>query len=92
MMLFTPNGSLVEPKGVLSKWYNDCGVLVMENIRLSSLIGLLFPKMRKKTLWELMKAHYIFPSNSKELVKSATRLTIGRALQRFRLELNKFYD
>jgi hypothetical protein len=61
MMLFTPNGSLVEPKGVLSKWYNDCGVLVMENIRLSSLIGLLFPKMRKKNLMGIDEGTLYFP-------------------------------
>jgi hypothetical protein len=27
-----PDGSPIEPKGVLSKWHNDCGVLVRENV------------------------------------------------------------
>jgi hypothetical protein len=37
-----PDGSPIEPKGVLSKWCNDCSVLVMENVRSPRLIGALF--------------------------------------------------
>jgi hypothetical protein len=37
-----------EPKGVLSKWSNNCGVLTKENIRSTGLIGVLFQKKRKK--------------------------------------------
>jgi hypothetical protein len=39
----------------------------------------------------LIKAHYVFPSEHGECGKRATILTIGRALRRFRHELNKFY-
>jgi hypothetical protein len=38
----------------------------------------------------LIKAHYLFPSDYKELTKRATILTIGRALRRFGHALNKF--
>jgi hypothetical protein len=49
------------------------------------------PVNEKEALWELIKAHYIFPSAHEERGKRATILTIGRALQRFRHALNKFY-
>jgi hypothetical protein len=39
----------------------------------------------------LIKAHYFFPSEHEERRKRATILTIGRAIQRFRYALNKFY-
>jgi hypothetical protein len=39
----------------------------------------------------LNKAHYVFPSEYEKLGKNATILTIGRALQRFKHALNKFY-
>jgi hypothetical protein len=41
------DGSPVEPKGVLSKWQNDCGVVVRENASSSSL-GMMFQKASKK--------------------------------------------
>jgi hypothetical protein len=37
-----PDGPPIEPKGILSKWWNDCGVLVRENVRSPGLIGALF--------------------------------------------------
>jgi hypothetical protein len=40
----------------------------------------------------LIKAHYAFPSEHEERGKRASILTIGRAFQRFRHALNKFYD
>jgi hypothetical protein len=40
---------------------------------------------------KLIKARYVFPSKHEECGKRATILTIGRALQRFRHALNKFY-
>jgi hypothetical protein len=40
--------SLIEPKDVLSKWRNDCGVLARENVRSYDLIRVLFQKRRKK--------------------------------------------
>jgi hypothetical protein len=39
----------------------------------------------------LIKAHYVFPSEHEERAKRATIHTIGRALQRYRHALNKFY-
>jgi hypothetical protein len=47
--------------------------------------------MGKEALWKLVKAHYVFPSEHKEHGKSATLLTIGSALRRFRHSLNMFY-
>jgi hypothetical protein len=49
------------------------------------------PVNEKEALWELIKAHYVLPSEHEERGKMATILTIGRALQRFRHALNKFY-
>jgi hypothetical protein len=37
-----PDGSPIEPKGILSKWHNNCGVLARENVRSHGLIGKLF--------------------------------------------------
>jgi hypothetical protein len=48
------------------------------------------PVNEKEVLWELIKAHYVFPSEHEERGKRATILTIGRTLQRFRHALNKF--
>jgi hypothetical protein len=45
----------------------------------------------KEALWELIKAHYVFPSKHEESGKRATILAIGRAHLRFRHALNKFY-
>jgi hypothetical protein len=39
----------------------------------------------------LIKAHYVFPSEYEELGKRDTILTIGRAIQRFKHALSKFY-
>jgi hypothetical protein len=38
------------------------------------------PVNEKEALWELIKAHYVFPFEHEELDKMATMLTIGRAL------------
>jgi hypothetical protein len=46
------------------------------------------PVIEKEDLRELIKAHYVFPS---EHGKRATILTIRRAIRRFRHALNKFY-
>jgi hypothetical protein len=56
------------------------------NVRSPVLIG-----RCSKALWELIKVHYVFPSEYEECGKRATILTIGRALRRFRHVLNKFY-
>jgi hypothetical protein len=39
----------------------------------------------------LIKAHFVFPSEHEECGQRATNLTIGRALQRFKHALTKFY-
>jgi hypothetical protein len=49
------------------------------------------PVNEKDALWELIKAHYVFPSEHEEHGKRVTILTIGRTLQRFRHALNKLY-
>jgi hypothetical protein len=41
------DGSPIEPKGILSNWRNDCGVVARENARLSGL-GMIFQKTCKK--------------------------------------------
>jgi hypothetical protein len=45
----------------------------------------------KDALWELLKAHYVFPSEHEERGKRDTILTTGRALRRFKHALNKLY-
>jgi hypothetical protein len=81
----------IEPKVVLSKYHNDCGVLVREKCKIIYSDWYTIPEKEKEALWKLIKAHYVFPSKHEELGKMATILTIGRALQWFRHELNKFY-
>jgi hypothetical protein len=49
------------------------------------------PENEKEALWELIKAHYVFPYEHEECGKRATILPIGRALRRFKHALNKFY-
>jgi hypothetical protein len=49
------------------------------------------PVNEKEDLWELIKAHYFFSSEHEGCGKRATILTIGRAIRKFRHELNKFY-
>jgi hypothetical protein len=85
------DGSPIEPKGVNSKWHNDCGVLAREKCKITWIDWGIVPVNEKEALWELIKAHYVFPSEHEERGKKATVLTIGRALQRFRHALNKFY-
>jgi hypothetical protein len=86
-----PDGSPIEPKGVLSKWSNDYGVLAMKKCKITWIDWGAIPINEKEALWELIKVHYVFPSEHEECGKSTTILTIGRALQRSRHALNKFY-
>jgi hypothetical protein len=86
-----PDGSPIEPKGVLSKWRNDCGVLAREKYKITWIDWGTVLVNEKEDLWELIKTHYVFPSEHEEHGKRATILTIGRALRRFRHVLNKFY-
>ena len=80
-----------QPKGVLSKWRNDCGVLAREKYKIVWSDWGAIPEEEKEDLWELIKAYYVFPSDYEEFGKRGTILTIGRALRRFRHALNMFY-
>jgi hypothetical protein len=86
-----PDGSPIEPKCVLSKWHNDCGVLAREKCKITWIDWGIVPANEKEALWELIKAHYVFPSEHEKHGKMTTILTIGRTLRRFRHALNKFY-
>jgi hypothetical protein len=72
-----PNGAMIAVflRGKMITW-SDWGII---------------PINEKEALWELIKAHFVFPSKHEELVKRGTVLTIGRALRRFRHALNKFH-
>jgi hypothetical protein len=78
------DGSPIEPKGVNSKWRNDCGVPAREKCKITWIDWGTVPVNEKEALWELIKAPYIFPFEHEECGKTATILTIGRALRRFR--------
>jgi hypothetical protein len=86
-----PDGSPIEPKGILSKWCNDCGVLARKKCKITWIDWGIVPVNEKEALWELIKAHYVLPSEHEECGKRATILTIARTLLRFRYALNKFY-
>jgi hypothetical protein len=86
-----PDGSPIKPKGVNAKWRNGCCVLAREKCKIPWIDWGVVPVNEKEALWELIKAHYVFPSEHEERGQRATILTIGRALQRFRLAFNKFY-
>jgi hypothetical protein len=85
------DGSPIEPKGVHSKWCNECDVLTREKCKIiwSDWGDVL--ENEKEALLELIKAHYGFPFEHEELGKRATIFNIGRALQRFIQSLNRFY-
>jgi hypothetical protein len=83
-----PDGSPTEPKRINAKWRNDCGVLAREKCKITWIDWGAVLVNEKEALWELIKAHYVFPSEQEERGK---RATIGRALRRFRRALNKFY-
>jgi hypothetical protein len=86
-----PDGSPIEPEGVNAKWCNDCDILPMEKCNITWIDWGDVLVNEKKALWELIKEHYVFPSEHEERGKRATILTIGRALRRFIHALNKFY-
>jgi hypothetical protein len=86
-----PNGSPIEPKGILSKWRNECGVLASEKCKITGIDRGAVSVNEKEALWELIKTHYVFLFEYEERGKRATILTIGRALRWFRHALNKFY-
>jgi hypothetical protein len=73
-------GSPIEPKSINSKWHNGCGVLAREKCKITWIDWGTVPVNEKKALWELIKAHYVFPSEHEECGKRVTILTIERAL------------
>jgi hypothetical protein len=84
------DGSPIEPKGILSKWQNDCGVVAREKCKIVwSWIDV--TKEMQETLWGFIKEHYIFPFEQENIGKNAMMKTISNALQSFRHALNKYY-
>jgi hypothetical protein len=63
------DGSPIEPKGVLSKWRNDCGVVVRKNARSSSLRMMLFQKTCKKPYGDSSKNITFSLLSKKKLTK-----------------------
>jgi hypothetical protein len=58
------DGPPIEPKGVLSKWRNDRGVVARENCKIVWSWNDVTKEMQE-TLWGFIKEHYIFPSKKK---------------------------
>jgi hypothetical protein len=85
------DGLPIEPKGVNSKWRGDCGVLARENCKITWAHLDDVSESDKNALSELIKVHYAFPPDFNEHGKRATLITIGRDLQCFRHQLNKYY-
>jgi hypothetical protein len=63
------NGSPIEPEGVLSKWQNDCGVLVREKARSSGPGMRLFQKTPNKHYGDSSKNITFSFSRKKKLAK-----------------------
>jgi hypothetical protein len=78
-------------KALMSNGAMTAVFLQGRNVRSPGLIGGDVPINEKEAWWELIKAHYVFPSEHEEYGKRATILPIGSALRRFRHALNKFY-
>jgi hypothetical protein len=76
VMVEFPDGSPIKPKGVNSKWCNDCGVLVREKCKITRIDWGDVLVNEKEALCELIKAHYVFPFEHEERGKRATILTI----------------
>jgi hypothetical protein len=61
-------GSPIEPEDVLSKWRNDCGVVVREKCKIVWSWDDVTKEMQE-TLWGFIKEHYIFPSEQEKIGK-----------------------
>jgi hypothetical protein len=75
-----PDGLPTEPKCVNSKWHNECSVLARQKYNITWIDWVAFLVNEKEALWELIKAHYVFPSEHEEHGKRDTILSIGTAL------------
>jgi hypothetical protein len=84
------DGSPNEPKGILSKWRNDCCVLAREKGKIVWSYDDVSKDMQE-ILWGFIKEHYVFTSEQEKIGKNATLKTISNALQRFTHALNKYY-
>jgi hypothetical protein len=62
------DGSAIEPKGVLSKWWNDYGVVLREKCKIVYSWDDVTKEMQE-TLWGFIKEHYIFPSEQEIIGK-----------------------
>jgi hypothetical protein len=62
------DGLLIEPKGILSKWRNNYGVLARENARLSG-PGMMFQKTCKKHYGDSSKNITFVLLSKKKLAK-----------------------
>jgi hypothetical protein len=84
------DGSPIEPKGILSKWRNDCGVVAKEKSKIVWSWDDVSKDMQE-TLWVFIKEHYIFPFEQENIGKNDTLEIISNALWRFRHALNMYY-
>jgi hypothetical protein len=71
-------GSSIEPKDVLSKWWNDYGVIARKKCKIVWSWDDVSKDMQE-TLWGFIKEHYIFPSEQEKIGKNATMKTIYNA-------------
>jgi hypothetical protein len=90
VMMQFPYGSPIEPKGVLSKWRNDYGVLARGNVRYLDWLGRCSNKWEKNFM-EIDKGTLCLSLWTWRTWQKGYILTIGLALWRFRHALNKFY-
>jgi hypothetical protein len=84
------DGSPIEPKGILSKWRNDCGVVAKEKCKIVWSWDDVSKDMQE-TLWVFIKEHYIFPFEQENIGKNDTLEIISNALWRFIHALNMYY-
>jgi hypothetical protein len=82
--------SPIEPKVILSKWQNDCDVVVREKCKMVWSWDDVSKGMQE-TLWRFIKECYILPSEQEQLGKNVMIKTISNALWRFRHAVNKYY-
>jgi hypothetical protein len=72
------DGSSIEPKGILPKWQNDCGVIAREKGKVIWSWDDVSKDM-EDTLCQFIKEHYIFPSQQEQIGKNAMMKTISNA-------------
>jgi hypothetical protein len=83
------DGSPIEPKDILSKWRNDCGVVGKKCKIIWSWDDI--SKDMQDRLWGFIKEYYVFPSEQENIGKNTMLKIIFNALRRFRHVLNNYY-